>query len=416
MSTVHAGQLTLAAQALRAVWPLSAPVESALARFFRTHSQLGHADRALLADIVFAVIRRKRSLTATVGSEQAERLVCAALCLELGYPKERLHPLLNAAEQNWLRDLAPYTDNGSALSLDLPDWLWDKLGDFLSADERSEFAGSSLKPAALDLRVNTMLAKRADLLKALHGQGLEVETTPYSPCGLRLYKKVSLQRHPFFLAGQFEIQDESSQILAYLVAPKPYQTVVDFCAGAGGKTLMLGMLMRSKGKLFALDTDQKRLAQLKPRLQRSGLTHVQTRWIAHEKDGKLHRLANKADRVLVDAPCSGLGTLRRNPELKWRYTEQSLINFAEKQTAILRAAALLVKPGGRLVYATCSVLPEENQTIVENFLRDHNNMRVLDAGELLRKANIPLAMGQYLQLWPQRHQCDGFFAAAMEKV
>ena len=163
-----------------------------------------------------------------------------------------------------------------------------------------------------------------------------------------------LFRSELFSSGAIEVQDEGSQLLGYLVAPKRREMVVDFCAGAGGKTLLMGAMMQSQGRLYALDISEKRLKNLAPRLKRSGLSNVHAQIIASENDIKVKRLAGKIDRVLVDAPCSGLGTLRRNPDLKWRQSPRSIDELAVKQQAILSAAATLLKPGGRLVYATCS--------------------------------------------------------------
>ena len=218
-----------------------------------------------------------------------------------------------------------------------------------------------------------------------------------------------------FEAGKFEVQDEGSQLLGFLVAPKRNEMVVDFCAGAGGKTLMLGAMMNSQGRLYAFDVSEKRLANLKPRLKRSGLSNLQPQLIAHENDQKVKRLAGKIDRVLVDSPCSGLGTLRRNPDLKFRQSPQSLAELTQKQTNILASASRLLKKGGRLVYATCSLLREENQSIVEDFLAAHAEFKLIPAGEVLTQQKIPLDMGDYLQLLPQKHGTDGFFAAVMER-
>jgi len=189
--------------------------------------------------------------------------------------------------------------------------------------------------------------------------------------------------------------------------------VVDFCAGAGGKTLLLGALMNSKGRLYALDTSEKRLNNLKPRLKRSGLSNLHAQRISNENDLKVKRLAGKIDRVLVDAPCSGLGTLRRNPDLKWRQSPESVQELKQKQAAILAASASLLKPGGRLVYATCSFLPEENQEIIEQFLATHPKFSLLNCTELLTQQKIPLETGEFLQLSPKLHGTDGFFAAAL---
>jgi 16S rRNA (cytosine967-C5)-methyltransferase len=270
--------------------------------------------------------------------------------------------------------------------------------------------------APLDLRVNTILASREEVLEALAADGIPAQPTPFSPVGIRLLEKPALSRHPLYLSGKVEVQDEGSQLLGYMVAPKRRDMVVDFCAGAGGKTLLLGALMGSQGRIYAFDVSEKRLSQLKPRLKRSGLSNLHPQVIHTENDLKVKRLAGKIDRVLVDAPCSGLGTLRRNPDMKWRQNADSVTELMQKQRAILAAASRLPKPGGRLVYATCSILPEENEAAVEAFLATHPDFRLLNAAEVLAEQHIPLDTGKYLRLTPHVHGTDGFFAAAMERT
>ena len=226
-------------------------------------------------------------------------------------------------------------------------------------------------------------------------------------CGSRA--KPALQRHPLFLEGKVEVQDEGSQLLAYLVAPRRREMVVDFCAGAGGKTLALGALMHSEGRVYAFDTAEKRLSNLKPRLRRSGLSNVHPQLIAGAADARVKRLTSKIDRVLVDAPCSGLGTLRRNPDLKWRQGPQAVTEMAAKQRAILDAAARLVKPGGRLVYATCSLLQEENEAVVDAFLDAHPRFARVHCGDILRRQGIELDTGAYFRVFPHTHGMDAFF-------
>jgi 16S rRNA (cytosine967-C5)-methyltransferase len=229
-----------------------------------------------------------------------------------------------------------------------------------------------------------------------------------------LVGKPAINRHELFLGGKVEVQDEGSQLLGYLLAPKRRDMVVDFCAGAGGKALMLGALMHSQGRIYAFDNSEKRLNNLKPRLKRSGLSNLFPQLIGNENDIKVKRLTGKIDRVLVDAPCSGLGTLRRNPDLKWRQSPQSINELKHKQAAILSSASRLLKPGGRLVYATCSFLPEENQEIVEHFLNDNPQFILLNCSELLAQQKIAVDTGVFLQLLPHVHGTDGFFAAALE--
>jgi tRNA and rRNA cytosine-C5-methylases len=230
--------------------------------------------------------------------------------------------------------------------------------------------------------------KRADVQKELAKAAIKSVATPYSPWGLRIEGKPALTKLDAFTRGAIEVQDEGSQLLALLLDAKRGEMVVDFCAGAGGKTLAIGATMRSTGRLYAFDVSAHRLDALKPRLARSGLSNVHPAAIAHERDERIKRLAGKMDRVLVDAPCSGLGTLRRNPDLKWRQSAKSVQELVAKQTAILDSAARLLKPGGRLVYATCSILPQENEAIAEAFSAAHPDFEMLDAGELLEQLKV----------------------------
>jgi 16S rRNA (cytosine967-C5)-methyltransferase len=212
------------------------------------------------------------------------------------------------------------------------------------------------------------------------------------------------------------VQDEGSQLLGFLLAPKRGEMVVDFCAGAGGKTLILGAMMRSTGRLYAFDVSDKRLAKLKPRAARAGLSNVHPACLSGENDTRVKRLQGKVDRVLVDAPCSGLGTLRRNPDLKWRQSPQSVDELTVKQAAILAAAAKLLRPGGRLVYATCSILAEENEAIVDAFLAGHADFHRVSAKDLLAAQGIAIECGEDMRLAPQTHGTDGFYAAVLERA
>jgi len=297
----------------------------------------------------------------------------------------------------------------------MPDWMVERLRRERSDAELLALARGLNEPAPLDLRVNTLRADRDEARRRLAGDGIAAAPTPYSPVGLRIAGRPSLNRHSLFLSGAIEVQDEGSQLLCLLVAPRRGELVVDFCAGAGGKSLMLGALMRSQGRIYAFDVSAARLARLGPRLKRSGLSNLHPAPIRDENDTRVKRLAGKIDRVLVDAPCSGLGTLRRNPDLKWRQSPQSVGELRIKQAAILRSAARLVKAGGRMVYATCSPLREENEDIVETFLAGHPQFRQLDCSAILRDAGVPLDTGSFLRLFPHAHGTDGFFAAALER-
>jgi 16S rRNA (cytosine967-C5)-methyltransferase len=303
----------------------------------------------------------------------------------------------------------------ASLRANLPQWLYDKLVARDGEEATLQLAEALNRPAPLDLRVNALKMTRDEVIASLAEAPILGEPTPYAPLGIRVVKKPTLQNLPLFKNGSIEVQDEGSQLLAQVVGAKRGEMVVDFCAGAGGKTLALGAMMRNTGRLYAFDVSDKRLAKLKPRLARSGLSNVHPVLIAHENDAKIKRLAGKIDRVLVDAPCSGLGTLRRNPDVKWRQTPQSLIELNAKQAAILSGAARLVKAGGRLVYATCSLLDEENEAIVSQFLSTHDDFSLVPMHDVLVEQKIDLAMTDYLKLLPQKHQTDGFFAAVLER-
>ena len=275
-------------------------------------------------------------------------------------------------------------------------------------------------PAPLDLRVNALKTKRDAAQAALAAAGIEAVPTPYSPWGLRIQGRPPLQKLPLFTQGEVEVQDEGSQLLALLTDAKRGEMVVDFCAGAGGKTLALGAAMRNTGRLYAFDVAGHRLEALKPRLARSGLSNVYPVQIAHERDERIKRLAGKIDRVLVDAPCSGLGTLRRNPDLKWRQSPQAVQELNAKQIAILSGAARLLKPGGQLVYATCSLLASENEAVCSAFAAGHPTFAPIDAEALLVELKVPvggdLTQAGNLRLWPHLHATDGFFAATWTKI
>jgi len=383
--------------------------------FFRQHRQLGARDRAFVAEGVFALLRRRRSLSIHAATTAPRNLAIATCLRELGVSLRELESSLTADEQAWARDFkARKPELTPAEAADLPDWLWEALGEALPA-ERDALARSWLAPAPLDLRINPLKTNRETAQAALSADDIRTVPTPYSPLGLRAAGKPALQSHALFTSGAIEVQDEGSQLLCFLVAPKRSEMVVDFCAGAGGKTLLLGAMMRSQGRLYAFDISPRRLANLRPRLARSGLSNVHPVRIADERDTRIRRLAGKIDRVLVDAPCTGFGTLRRNPDLKWRQAQTAVPELAAKQARLLAAAAPLLKPGGRLVYATCSVLPAENEAIVESFLTGHPEFALDDATAELARAGITLDTGRMLRLYPHRHGCDGFFAAILER-
>ena len=420
------------------------PADAVVSKFFRDYRKtyaFGPRERAALAETTYNVLRNKLRFDhfAPSGSGPKERRLAI-----LGFAqhlKEHAAPqpsstqakrhqqpgsqaldflisALNKQEAAWLEacESVNPTDLMDRHRHNMPEWLVEPLkaqvGDgFWPLVERLNGG------APLDLRVNTFTDKRADVQHELKLAGIKAVDTPFSPWGLRIEGKPALSNLDAFARGAIEVQDEGSQLLALLLDAKRGEMVVDFCAGAGGKTLALGAAMRSTGRLYAFDTSAHRLESLKPRLARSKLSNVYPSAIAHERDDRIKRLSGKIDRVLVDAPCSGLGTLRRNPDLKWRQSPKAVQEMTEKQTAILASAARLVKSGGRLVYATCSVLPEENEAIAQAFSAAHPNFVPLSVADTLTELKVADAGklctpdGLYLRLWPHIHATDGFFAA-----
>ncbi len=410
-------QLEAATEALQLVLKFERPADAVLHDFFRARHALGSRDRAFVAEAVYGVLRRKRTVDTLAPGDSPRRMLLAWLARLGGLSVRELAVATSEEEQAWLARVKaqPLENLPLALRAELPDWIVDRLRSRLSEEEIAALARALNEPAPLDLRVNTLVAEREAVRQGLAIDAVAAEPTPYSPVGLRVRGRPSINRHPLFLAGAIEVQDEGSQLLGYLLAPRRHDLVVDFCAGSGGKSLLLGALMHSHGRIYAFDTSAARLARLKPRLKRSGLSNLYPQPIRSENDIRVKRLAGKIDRVLVDAPCTGLGTLRRNPDLKWRQSPQSLEELSRKQAAILRAAANLVKPGGRLVYATCSLLEEENENVVAAFLAERDDFGMLNCQELLAQQGIVLETGEQLRLLPHLHGTDGFFAAAMQR-
>jgi 16S rRNA (cytosine967-C5)-methyltransferase len=413
----HPGALLdLASELLRAVLRLDAPADGIVSEFFRRHRTLGHRDRHALAETTYAVLRERLlwQHLAQSGSGALERRLAI---LAWQGPESALQAALGPHERAWLAQVQAIdrTALPDKLRHNLPDWLAGALREQLG-DEFWPLVQALAEPAPLDLRVNLVKARREDVQRSLAAAGIESVPTPFSPWGLRVPGKPALQRLEVFTQGLVEVQDEGSQLLALLTDARRGEMVVDFCAGAGGKTLALGAAMRNTGRLYAWDVSGHRLAALKPRLARSGLANVHPAQIAHERDERVKRLAGKIDRVLVDAPCSGLGTLRRNPDLKWRQSPASVAELQVKQQAILDSAARLVKPGGRLVYATCSPLAAENEQVVEVFDAARGaEFQPLPAQDALAAARVEapdqLVAGRFVRLWTHRHGTDGFFAA-----
>jgi 16S rRNA (cytosine967-C5)-methyltransferase len=409
--------LANAEEVLREILRFAAPADTTLSRYFKDHPRLGGRERGAIAECVYNILRNKSFYTdfsEAGGGATMRRLTLLGMADAVGV--ESLGGLTEE-EVAWVERILLIDRKVMHKSSrsNMPKWLFDKLVEQMGEEETLLLADGMNAPAPLDLRVNTMKSTREAVAEELALAPIRSTPTPFSPTGLRVLQKPALQNLPLFKSGAIEVQDEGSQVLSAIVGAKRGEMVVDFCAGAGGKTLALGAIMRNTGRLYAFDVSEKRLAKLKPRMARSGLSNVHPVQIAHERDAKIKRLAGKIDRVLVDAPCSGLGTLRRNPDVKWRQKPDAIGELQVKQAAILAGAARLLKGGGRLVYATCSFLDDENDFIAKQFLETHPDFELVPMNKVLAEQKIELEMGDYLKLLPHKHQTDGFFAAVFER-
>ena len=415
--------ISTCADILKEVFLGNNPADVHLSYFFKKNRNLGSHDRSNIAEIFYGVIRNKRYLEEVVQDENPKKMILAYLMVMLGKSVRELTPMLNDYEVEWLQNKKSNKQKIDSwpIKLSLPDWLWEKFIKQYSEKELIELAQSLLVPAQLNLRVNTLKDKsRDEMINELRESFPEQESlilpTMYSPIGISLPRGTAINKHSLFLNGNIEVQDEGSQILSFLLSPGRGHMVADFCAGAGGKSLAISSIMKNTGRVYAFDISERRLANLKKRLKRSGGSNIMMQRIANENDLKIKRLKGKFDRVLVDAPCTGLGTLRRNPDLKWRQTQKSLSELVLKQGAILSSASALCKKGGYLVYATCSLLNDENEIIVEEFLSKHKGFVAISAKAALEKHGIKLDADNYLKLYPNVHKTDGFFGALLERI
>lgn len=410
MQNVNDSMVRNCAKLLAQVLEFEHPADALLSKFFRENRKLGLKDRNVIAETIYTILRHYIKLTKVVVAKNSFTLIGYTWVKLLGVGRHEIRELrtINLGELDKLPELDMNV-------VELPAWVIQRLSANLTTDEITELAKSMTKQAPLTLRVNTIKTSRNDVLAAFAEQGIKVKPTLLSPYGVKLNDRAALIKNELFLQGLIEVQDEASQLAGLLLEPKRGDMVVDFCAGSGGKTLLFGMLMKNSGRIYAFDVNERRLGNLTPRLARSGLSNVYPQLIASENDSKLKRLAEKMDRVFVDAPCLGLGTLRRNPDLKFRQNEQGLAEINVKQLDILIAASRLVKPGGVLVYATCSILRAENQDIVENFLSEHAEFEIIEVKQVLKNLDLVLKDQRYLELSPVTHDTDGFFACIMQK-
>ena len=415
------------------------PADRLIEGYFRRRRFAGSGDRAAIVGLVYATLRRRAGLDwwiARAGGAESDgeagarrRLLAALLHLE-GHSAADVEGLfdggryaprpLGPEERALLARLAEVGREAAPI----PDWVSGNYPQWLDQALRSRFGerlGEEMRAlgerAPVDLRVNSLKAERPAVLERLRADGIAAEPCRLSPLGIRLAERVRITAHPIFSQGLAEIQDEGAQLVALLVDARPGAQVVDLCAGAGGKTLALAAAMENRGQVYACDTGVRRLERMAPRLQRAAVRNVQTRRLKGAGDPWLAALEGRADRVLLDTPCSGSGAWRRNPDAKWRLTPQVLAAHVEAQRGLLDQARRLVRPGGRLVYATCSLLECENEDQVEDFLARHPDFRLLPIGGVWSETvggSCPSARPS-LMLTPGRDGVDGFFAAVLQR-
>lgn len=430
MHKMHPGEIRLTslvvdelARALKSILKLDGPADVLMSIFFKNARKLGPRERSLVAEGIYFTLRNLSMITwrmDTVSPVQAPRLT-ALLALSLQYGIDKLDDKIIGREMQPLRNMLAAKKNKAPkyIQAELPEWLFKKL--VVQYSDHKVLFDAMLEPATLDLRVNTLKAKPDEVIEELAQHGVEATKGRYSPECVRLTTKPGLTKWPIYKEGKVEVQDEGSQLIARLVQPRRGEMICDFCAGAGGKTLALGALMKSTGRLYAFDVNERRLDGLGPRMRRAGLSNIFPSVIRSEHDNKVKRLYGKLDRVLVDAPCSGTGTYRRNPDLKWRFGESELIRINEIQKSVIRSAAKMIKAGGRLVYATCSLLQQENQDVIEEFLKENPDFELLNAWEVLAQQGVEVLdfqkerFGNYFVMLPHLNQTDGFFGAVLQK-
>ncbi len=417
------------------------PLNRYFDRWSRIRRYAGAKDRAAIKDLVYVATRGRASYVWLTGGEDPRHLVIAALIVGQGLSLERLQvlfsgegygPLPLSDQEQWMcsdlhRPVPP------EVQLNCPAWLVDEISLPPGANLHDELRASALR-ALIDLRVNLLKSTPNRAFQLLSEDEISLRRCSNSLVGLRIeatdtsQRPVNIKALEVYRQGLIEIQDEGSQIAALMVDAKEGHQVLDFCAGAGGKSLTLAAAMNNRGQIFAYDSDSSRLKRMAPRLKRAGVRNVQVRHEAadpHQSAAAMAEWYDKFDRVLVDAPCSGSGTWRRNPDAKWRLTPEKLSRHAELQARLLVATAPLVKPGGRLVYVTCSLLKRENEDRIEAFLRENQNFKLLPVNRVWPEidaldpsSDLPKSCQNpqtTLALSPNSTKTDGTFIAVLER-
>lgn len=409
------------------------PADGLLSDYFKQRRYMGSKDRSDISEKVYAILRQGGALQWWV--ERARRepepriVVLLALTMLFKQPLQKIEKLftgeqyapapLSNDERVFVSEHAHQVINASHMPewarLNCPEWMEPRLRKVFGDSFESEIMALN-EEATVDLRMNTLKCKdRNELIFQLDKQGIYTAPTPHSPLGMRLRKRLPIFNSPAFREGLFEMQDEGAQIVSLLVEAKPGQKVIDFCAGAGGKTLAIAATMENKGRIHAWDVHERRLMQISKRLARAGVDNVELHVLADESDQYVKRHKASADWVVLDVPCSGSGTWRRNPDLKWRTSPQDLAELTAIQARILDSAARLVKPGGAMVYATCSLFEEENEDQLARFLKLQGDFKVEPVAEMWHKLSLPVGEGHVLRMSPFSHGTDGFFAAVLRR-
>lgn len=402
-----------------------------LSAAFREHRELGSGERRFVAETLYGMIRHLRRVDEALiaggvresGARDDLRLI-AYLVLEAGLTTAEAAGAEPAVDWNAVGRIDDTLRNERdaarriARWCSFPDWLAQQLVTDLG-DDAEPFCHAVNLRAPMTIRANTLKQDRDALAQALAADGIETEPGRYAPHALTVTSRTNLFSLAPFSTGGFEAQDEGSQLIADLVAPPPRGLVVDFCAGAGGKTLALAAALGNKGRVVACDVAAPKLTELRRRARRAGATNIQTVLLDGESwPAPLAKLERQASRVLVDAPCSGLGALRRNPEARWRLTQVDVERLPQTQLGIIERALALVAPGGRLIYATCTVLDVENRNVVDRVLQLHPDLELVTAREVWgseRAEPITDPSGTFLQVYPHRQGTDGFFAAVLRR-
>jgi 16S rRNA (cytosine967-C5)-methyltransferase len=430
-----AARISAAIEVLADIAAKRRPAPEALKDWGIAHRFAGSGDRAAIAGLVYDALRRRASSAFVMGEETPRAIMLGMLRLERKldmneiaklFDGSRFAPLPLAAEERTQLDAADLSKAPAHVAGDYPEWL-DPHFARVFGDERAEEGAALASRAPLDLRVNLLKGERSDVLPEL--SEYSAEPTRWSPWGARIVlspdaKNPAVQSDPAFLKGLIEIQDEGSQLAALLSAAKPGEQVIDLCAGGGGKTLALAAMMQNKGQIFATDSDKRRLAPIHARLERAGVRNVQVLTPRKDVDA-LSGLDGSADLVLIDAPCTGTGSWRRNPDAKWRLRPGALEIRNREQVAVLDRAVSLLKPGGRIVYITCSVLDEENGAQVRDFLARHSSMRMTAPASMASQMMGERAMlftraarlsSEGLLMTPRGTDTDGFFVSMLSNV